>query len=71
MRTPCPYEAYAADFAAAQDLAEPIPGPTTELGLVTVFNMYETAGERCFDSSPVFDADGTLCGITRIVHVTD
>ena len=59
--------------------AEPIPGPTSdriaakarELGLVTVFNMYETADGRCFDSSPVYDADGSLCGVTRMVHITD
>jgi beta-ureidopropionase len=65
----------------ALDLAEPIPGPTSdriaerarELGLVTVFNLYEldrNTGRR-FDSSPVFDADGTLLGITRMVHITD
>jgi beta-ureidopropionase len=65
----------------ALDLAEPIPGPTSdriaerarELGLVTVFNLYEldrNTGRR-FDSSPVYDADGTLLGITRMVHVTD
>jgi N-carbamoylputrescine amidase len=63
----------------ARDLAEPIPGPTTERiaakarehGLVTVFNLYERAGQRHFDSSPVFDADGTLLGVTRMVHITD
>ncbi len=63
----------------AHDLAESIPGPTTdaigrcarELGLVTVFNMYERAADRCFDSSPVFDADGALLGVTRMVHITD
>ena len=65
---------------AAFDLAEPIPGPTADriaaqakaLGLVTVFNMYELddAGRR-FDSSPVFDADGRLLGITQMVHITD
>lgn len=64
----------------AASLAEPIPGRTTEavaaqagaLGLVTVFNTYEVdpAG-RCFDSSPVFDADGTLLGVTRMLHITD
>jgi len=63
-----------------QARAEPIPGPTTdriaalagELGLVVVFNLYETdpAG-RTFDSSPVFDADGRLLGVTRMVHITD
>lgn len=63
----------------ALKLAEPIPGPTSEavsakareLGLVTVFNLYELSGGRRFDSSPVFDADGTLLGITRMVHITD
>ena len=60
-------------------LAEPIPGPTTEaiaaraarLGLVVVLNLYERAGKRCFDSSPVIDADGSLLGVTRMVHITD
>ena len=61
--------------------AEPIPGPTADriaeqagrLNLVTVFNMYECETEtgRCFDSSPVFDADGSLLGVTRMVHITD
>jgi len=61
-------------------LAEPIPGPTTEkiaarareLGLVTVFNAYELDERgRRFDSSPVFDADGRLLGVTRMIHITD
>lgn len=60
--------------------AEPIPGPTTErvaararaLGLVTVFNLYEEdARGRRFDASPVLDADGSLLGVTRMVHITD
>jgi beta-ureidopropionase len=61
-------------------LAEPIPGPTTErisarareLGLVSVFNLYELDERgRRFDSSPVFDADGTLLGVTRMIHITN
>lgn len=61
-------------------LAEPIPGPSSELiaaqarelGLVTVFNLYELGEDgRRYDSSPVFDADGTLLGITRMIHITD
>jgi predicted amidohydrolase len=61
-------------------LAEPVPGPTTEriaaaareLGLVTVFNLYELDAQgRRFDSSPVFDADGRLLGVTRMIHITD
>ena len=66
-------------FARASALAEPIPGQTTDrisetardLGLVTVYNMYEAADGRFFDSSPVFDADGALLGVTRMVHITD
>ena len=61
------------------DLAEPVPGPSTdrvsklagELALVTVFNLYEIdANGRTFDASPVFDADGSLLGVTRMVHIT-
>jgi N-carbamoylputrescine amidase len=60
-------------------LAEEVPGPTTERfagaarehGVVVVLNLYERSGDRCFDSSPVIDADGTLLGRTRMVHITD
>jgi beta-ureidopropionase len=60
-------------------LAEPVPGPTVErfaeaarrLGVVVVLNLYERAGERAFDSSPVIDADGRLLGVTRMIHITD
>lgn len=64
----------------AASLAEPVPGPTTErvaalareLGMVTVWNLYERDAEgRFFDSSPVFDADGSHLGTTRMVHITD
>ena len=65
--------------ARAQAYAESIPGPTTdrvaakarELGVATVFNLYERAGDRYFDSSPVIDADGTILGVTRMVHITE
>jgi N-carbamoylputrescine amidase len=68
------------DDRAALSLAEPVPGPTTEriaerareLGLVTVFNLYELGSDgRRYDSSPVFDADGRLLGVTRMVHILD
>jgi N-carbamoylputrescine amidase len=60
-------------------LAEPIPGPTTDLfaaaakrlGVVVVLNLFERAGERAFDASPVIDADGAILGVTRMVHITD
>lgn len=60
-------------------LAEPVPGPTVErfveaarrLGVVIVLNLYERAGGRAFDASPVIDADGTILGVTRMIHITD
>ncbi len=60
-------------------LAEPIDGPTVtavrekarELGLVVVLNFYELDGTNCFDSSPVIDADGSLLGVTRMIHITE
>lgn len=59
--------------------AEPVPGPTTdrfaraarEFGVVVVLNLYERDGERAYDCSPVIDADGSLLGRTRMVHITD
>ncbi len=68
------------DDPAAPRIAEPIPGPTAdrvaaaaaEHGLVTVFNMYEQGPDGLrYDSSPVFDADGSLLGVTRMVHITE
>ncbi len=64
----------------AREIAETIPGPTTEkvaalageLSLVTVFNLYEVDAQgRYFDSSPVFDADGSLLGVSQMLHITD
>jgi beta-ureidopropionase len=60
-------------------LAEPVPGPTTEafrraareFDVVVVLNLYERDGDRAYDCSPVIDADGTLLGRTRMVHITD
>ena len=66
--------------SSAEMCAESIPGPTAdavaakarELSLVTVFNMYEQDEQgRKFDSSPVFDSDGTCLGVTRMVHICD
>lgn len=60
-------------------LAESVPGPTTDaiagaarrLGLVIVFNLFERADDLTYDCSPVFDADGSLLGRTRMIHITD
>jgi N-carbamoylputrescine amidase len=61
------------------ELAESVPGPTTEsfaalarrLGIVVVLNLYEREGDRAFDSSPVIDADGRLLGVTRMLHIAE
>ena len=60
-------------------LAESVPGPTTdifaalarELGIVVVLNVFERDGDATFDCSPVIDADGSLVGRTRMVHITE
>ncbi len=60
-------------------LAEPVPGPTTEafaararaLGVVVILNLYERDGTRAYDCSPVIDADGSLLGRTRMIHITE
>src|SRR6185312_346605 len=60
-------------------LTEAVPGPVTEafaakareLSVVAVLNLFERDGDRTFDCSPVIDADGTLVGRTRMVHITD
>jgi N-carbamoylputrescine amidase len=61
------------------ELAQEVPGPVTEafsqkaaeLGVVVVLNLYEREGDRCFDTSPVIDADGSVLGRARMVHITD
>lgn len=65
--------------ADPKNLAETIPGPTTEIfsglaqqyGVVTVLNIFEKDGDQTYDSSPVYDADGRLLGKTRMVHIPD
>ena len=60
-------------------LAEMVPGPTTvafqqlarELGVVIVINLFERDGDRTYDCSPVIDADGSLLGRTRMVHILE
>lgn len=64
---------------ASRAHAESVPGLLTdafaakarELGVVAVLNLFERDGDRTFDCSPVIDADGTLIGRTRMVHITE
>ncbi|MCB1181913.1 carbon-nitrogen hydrolase family protein [bacterium] len=76
------FERFYPQVTATPDLlarAETVPGPITtafqalarELGVVVVLNLFEAADGRTWDSSPVIDADGTLLGVTRMVHITD
>lgn len=61
------------------DLAESVPGPTTQrfaeeaakLGVVVVINLFERCWDVTYDTSPVIDADGTLLGVTRMAHVIE
>ena len=61
------------------DLAETIPGPTTEAfsslaaqyGIAVVLNLFEKDGDYTYDTSPIINSDGTLLGKTRMVHITD
>jgi predicted amidohydrolase len=60
-------------------LAEPLDGELVgafrekarELGIVVVLNLFERTDSATFDSSPVIDADGSLLGVTRMVHITE
>jgi predicted amidohydrolase len=62
-----------------RSLAEPLDGPLVsrfqkaarDLGIVVVLNLFERDGDRTFDSSPVIDADGSILGVTRMVHITE
>jgi N-carbamoylputrescine amidase len=66
--------------AALFDLAEPVPGPTTEcfsalareLEIAIVGSIFErrTAGVY-HNTAVVFDADGSLAGIYRKMHIPD
>lgn len=62
------------------DWAEPIPGPITEAfqeraarhGIVVIPNIFELAGPgRHYDASPVIDADGSLLGVARMIHIAE
>jgi N-carbamoylputrescine amidase len=62
------------------DLSEPIPGPTTtrmqalakDLGVVLVVPLFEREGAGVYrNSAAVIDADGTLLGAYRKMHIPD
>lgn len=59
--------------------AEPVPGPITEafselaadFKCVIILNLFERAGDKTYDTSPVINTDGSLLGVTRMIHITD
>ncbi len=62
------------------DLAEPVPGPTTttmqalaaELAVVIIVPMFERQAAGVYrNSAAVIDADGTLLGVYRKMHIPD
>jgi N-carbamoylputrescine amidase len=61
-------------------LAEPVPGPTTErigrlareLGVVVVASLFEKRARGLFhNTAVVIDADGSLCGRYRKMHIPE
>jgi N-carbamoylputrescine amidase len=76
------FQRFFPQFHLSPDLetgAETIPGPMTdrfcalakELGIVIIINLFEESEGRTFDSSPLIDTDGSLLGVTRMVHIMD
>ncbi|MGD8426787.1 MAG: nitrilase-related carbon-nitrogen hydrolase [Balneolaceae bacterium] len=67
------------DASGYLEQAESIPGPITqafsevakEFQSIIVLNLFERDGEKTYDSSPVINIDGSIMGITRMVHITD
>ena len=66
--------------AALFDLAEPIPGPTTarlaavakELRIVLIASLFEKRAAGVYHNTAVlFDADGSLLGLYRKMHIPD
>ncbi len=66
--------------AALFDLAEPIPGPTThalsavakETGMVIVGSIFERRAPGIYhNTAVVFDADGSINGLYRKMHIPD
>jgi N-carbamoylputrescine amidase len=62
------------------DLAEPIPGPTTdrmqalakELEIVVIVPIFERQGPGVYrNSAAIIDADGSLLGVYRKMHIPD
>jgi N-carbamoylputrescine amidase len=82
----CTQELFASQyFCQSEDhknfaMAEPIPGPTTETfqrlakrcGVVLIVSLFEKRGAGVYhNSAAVIDADGSLLGVYRKMHIPD
>jgi len=64
---------------ALKGLAEPIPGPTTELlsplarkfGAAVITSIYERDGDRRYNTAVAIDTQGKLLGKYRKIHIPD
>jgi N-carbamoylputrescine amidase len=74
-----PYFCQSEDYAAFA-LAEPVPGPTTDafqalakkLGIVIVVSLFERRAPGLYhNTAAIIDADGSLLGIYRKMHIPD
>jgi len=75
-----PYFCQKPDDTSAFDTAEPIPGPSTEAlseaakkyGIVLVGgSLFEKSGLKFYNTTPVFDTDGTLITSYRKTHIPE
>ena len=66
--------------AALFDLAEPIPGPSTEVlakvakahGVVVIASLFERRSAGLYhNTAAILDADGSMCGLYRKMHIPD
>ncbi len=66
--------------AATFDLAEPIPGPSTETlgkiardrGVVVIASLFERRAAGLYhNTAAILDADGSICGLYRKMHIPD
>jgi len=76
------FEPFYPQYKDAQEFlhhAELIPGPITEafseiaaeFESIIVLNLFERDGNKTYDSSPVINTDGSILGVTRMIHITD
>ncbi|MCJ7623174.1 MAG: carbon-nitrogen hydrolase family protein [Anaerolineaceae bacterium] len=62
-------EVSAYTFSIEHEVVKKLQRKCRETGLVAVPNIYLQVAESRFDASPVIDADGTILGISKMVHV--